>query len=82
MSERNGMEKTTAGTAALAICESLLISLNDLKIIDDKQTRRLLDDAAATHRHAISVSPNPDEHRDIATLIDKMMAAGSWVRKD
>ena len=44
---------TTAGSAALSICESLLIALNDLAIIDDAQTRAVLIDAAATHRNAV-----------------------------
>ena len=35
--DREVTDKTTAGAAALSICESLLIALNDLKIIDEAQ---------------------------------------------
>ena len=81
MSELERADKIIAGAAALSICESLLIALNDLKIIDDKQTRAVLQDAAATHRNAIPLTPNPDEHRAIADVIERMIAAGSWARK-
>ena len=69
---------TTAGTAALSICESLLIAMNELKIINDKEIRAVLADAAATHRNAIPVSPNPDEHRAVAALIEEIIKRGTW----
>jgi len=81
MSEPDGSDKTTAGMAALSMCESLLIALNDLKIIDDKETRAILEDAAATHRNAIPVSPNPDEHRAVAALIERIIEGRNPVRK-
>jgi len=80
MFDRDDEEKTTAGAAALSICESLLIALNDLKIIDDKETRAVLLDAAESHRNAIEGSKNPDEHRAIATLIDRIIDGKNSVR--
>lgn len=71
MSERP--DKIIAGAAALSICESLLISLQELKIISAKEARAVLVDAAATHRNAIPVSPNGDEHRVIAELIERLI---------
>lgn len=53
MPNSDDTDKTTAGAAALSICESLLIALNDLKIINDKETRAVLTDAAETHRIAM-----------------------------
>lgn len=73
-------DKISAGGAALSICESLLIALNDLRIIDDKETRAVLQDAAQTHRNAIAGSPNPDEHRAIAELIDRIVDGKNSVR--
>ena len=73
-------DKTTAGAAALSICESLLIALNDLKIIDDKQTLAVLQDAAETHRNAADGALNPEEHRAIAALIDHIAAGKNSVR--
>jgi len=80
MNDRDETDKTTAGSAALSICESLLIALNDLKIIDDKETRAVLQDAAETHRNAIPGSVNPGEHRAIAALIDRIVDGKNSVR--
>lgn len=80
MKPRDDADKTTAGAAALSICESLLIALNDLKIIDDKETRAVLQDAAESHRIAMPGSKNPDEHRAIAELIDRIVDGGNSVR--
>jgi len=81
MGKPDDTERATAGMAALSICESLLIALNDLKIIDDKETRAVLEDAAATHRNAIPVSPSPDEHRAVAALIERIIDGRNSVRK-
>ena len=45
-----------AGLAALAICESLLLALTELKVIDDHEKRGVLEDAAATHHGAAAIS--------------------------
>jgi hypothetical protein len=80
MFDRDDEEKTTAGAAALSICESLLIALNDLKIIDDKETRAVLQDAAETHRNAMSAAKNPNHHRSVAELIDRIVDGKNSVR--
>lgn len=74
-------DRVTAGEAALSICESLLIALNDLKIIDDKETRAVLQDAAETHRNAMPGSPHADQHRAVADLIDRIVDGKNSVRK-
>ena len=38
-----------AGHAALAICESMLLSLTENKVIDGTEARAILEDAAAAH---------------------------------
>jgi hypothetical protein len=80
MNDRADADGKTAGAAALSICESLLIALNDLEIIDDKETRAVLQDAAESHRNAMPGSPNPDEHRAIADLIDRIVEGKNSVR--
>lgn len=80
MTDRHDSDKTTAGAAALSICESLLIALNDLKIFDDKEARAVLQDAADSHRNAMSGSKNPDEHRAIADLIERIADGKNSVR--
>ena len=74
-------DKTVAGTAALSICESLLIALNELKIMSDTEAHAVLVDAAATHRDAIPASPHPEEHHAVATLIERIMDGKNSVRK-
>ena len=73
MNDRDYPDNTIAGAAALSICESLLIALNDLKIIDGRELRAILQDAAETHHNAVPGSSNPDEHRAIASLISRIM---------
>lgn len=70
----------TPGAAALSICESLLIALNDLNVIGDREARAVLEDAAATHRNAMASSSNPEEHRATAELIERIRDGKNSVR--
>jgi hypothetical protein len=81
MNELERTDMLIAGAAALSICESLLIALTDLKIIDQSEARALLHDAETSHRLAMAESGAPDEHRAIAEVIERMIAAGCWNRK-
>ena len=81
MTGPDDIDKTTAGAAALSICESLLIALNDLKIISNRETRAVLEDAAAVHRNAIQDSSEPEKHRAVVALIERIMAGGNSLRK-
>lgn len=69
-----------AGTAALAICESLLLALNDHKILPEKEIVGVLKDAAAAHENA------PAGEKDalnaaVAALINSILAGGNSVRR-
>jgi hypothetical protein len=70
-----------SGVAALSICESLLIALNDLQIIKDRDAHNVLVDAAETHRSAAPKSENPGMHIAAANLIDLIMRGENSVRK-
>lgn len=70
MGQLDCTDKTTATAAVLSICESL-IALSDLKVIGKSEALAVLEDAAATHRNAIALSPNPNEHRAVAALEDR-----------
>ena len=48
--QANSEYQTASGLAALSICESLLVSLRDLKIIGEKEVVGLLQDASAKRR--------------------------------
>lgn len=72
--------RDVAGTAALAICESLLLALNDHKILPENEIVGVLKDAAASHENA----PPGDEgglHEAVAALINAILAGGNSVRR-
>ena len=69
-----------AGTAALAICESLLLALNDRNILPEREIVGVLKDAAAAHEFA------PPGKKDalnaaVAELINGIVAGGNSVRR-
>lgn len=71
----------TAGQAALAICESLLLALNDRKVLPEIEILGILVDAAAAHSNAPSGDGQEDMHRDVAALIQKIIDGGNSVRR-
>ncbi len=69
-----------AGTAALAICESLMLALNDHKVLPENEIVAILTDAAAGHENA----PQGDQdalHAAVAALINGILAGGNSVRR-
>jgi hypothetical protein len=54
----------------------LLVALQDLKIMSEKDARDILQDAAATHHEASTTSEDADLHRRAAAIIDAMVARG------
>ena len=70
-----------AGLAALAICESMLLSLTEAGSIDNNEARAILEDAAAAHRNAAGlVDGASDDHLEAAALIERMLAGRDPVR--
>jgi hypothetical protein len=70
-----------AGHAALAICESILLSLTENKIIDEAEARAILQDAAAAHRNAVSLPAGGTAHDEAAALIQAILDGGNSVRR-
>ena len=69
-----------AGTAALAICESLLLALNDHNILPEKEILGILKDAAAAHEYAPGGYQDA-LHAAVAALINGILAGGNSVRR-
>ncbi len=69
------------GTAALAICESLLLALNDRNVLPEKEILGILKDAAAAHRHAPKEDGQSALHNAVADLITGIIAGGNSVRR-
>jgi hypothetical protein len=70
-----------AGHAALAICESMLLSLTENKIIDAAEARAILADAAAAHRNTVPLVTDGAAHEEAATLIETILKGGNSVRQ-
>ena len=69
------------GSAALAICESLLLALNDRKILPESEIVGILEDAAAAHENHPGSDGKADLHGAVAALINSILAGGNSVRR-
>lgn len=77
------IESGAAGLAALSISESLLLALIELKVLTPADVSGVLEDAAALHRGAEDAiananlhEENVELHREVASVIDRIIAAG------
>lgn len=70
-----------SGTAALAICESLLLALNDHNILPEHEIVGILRDAAAAHSNDTGEDGKVDLHHAVAALINGILAGGNSVRR-
>lgn len=71
-----------SGAAALTICESLLLALNDRKILPEAEILGILKDAAAAHNNAPDDDPNAELHKAASALINNILAGGNSVRRN
>lgn len=69
------------GTAALTICESLLLALNDRHILPESEILAILEDAANAHQHAPTGGANDAQDVAVAALINGILAGGNSVRR-
>jgi hypothetical protein len=74
MSNSQEIETDVSGLAALSICESLLLALEDGKVLSHREVRGVLEDAAAAHRNAEGTSQERERHRAVAAMIDRILA--------
>ena len=70
-----------AGTAALAICESLLLALNDRDILPEREIVGILVDAAAAHENHPAGDDKDGLHQAVAALINQIIQGGNSVRR-
>lgn len=61
------------GTAALGICESLLLTLIDLDVMSKRDVQDVLTDVAESHLRAASQSPAPHHHLAVVEVIKTML---------
>lgn len=70
-----------AGSAALAICESLLLALNDRDILPEEDIVGILRDAAAAHENDPGEDGQSELHTAVASLINAIIDGGNSVRR-
>lgn len=70
-----------AGAAALAICESLLLALNDRNVLPEREIVGILRDAAEAHASAPADEGSAELHQAVATLINRIIDGGNSVRR-
>lgn len=70
-----------SGNAALAIVESLLLALNDRKVLPETEILDILRDAAAAHENMPESKTEPGHHAAVAALINQILAGGNSVRR-
>lgn len=71
----------THGVAALAICESLRLALNDRNVLPEREIVGILRDAAASHANAPPGDGLEDLHSRVADLITGIVNGGNSVRR-
>lgn len=66
--DRDMDDARAVALAALSICESMLLSLEDRGLIDDDERRNLLEDVVETHLRAAARGGDPLLHKAIARV--------------
>lgn len=66
-------DSAAVGLAALSICESLLLSMGDRGLLDELETRNLLEDVIAVHHNAAEAGDNPVLHTTVAGLVNRIL---------
>ena len=79
MTEQMGFNDAD-GSAALGICESLILALTDLKVLNEKDVRDLLADVANAHNEAAATSNSPERHLAVAKIVRRILAGKDGVR--
>lgn len=75
------IQETYSGIAALSICESLLLALNDAHILPEREIIGILKDAAAAHENANMDDDDAAMHKGVAAVINHIIDGGNSVRR-
>ncbi len=70
-----------SGMAALSICGSLLLALNDLDVLTDSDAIGIVTDAASAHRVAGTTIDEKAMHQSVVTILDRIIAGGNSIRR-
>lgn len=70
-----------AGIVALAICESLLLALNDRNILPEREIVGMIQDTAAACADRAAHDGQETTHKAVAALINGILAGGKPVQR-
>ncbi|MEQ8365075.1 MAG: hypothetical protein RIB61_00055 [Roseicyclus sp.] len=73
-------QNASAGIAALSICESLLLALNDNRVLSEAEIRGVLEDAAASLDGASVPGEDGQLQRAASASINRILTGGNTVR--
>lgn len=74
-------DSTYAGMAALSICESLLLALNDAQLLPERHIIGILEDAVTAHENVDESDSDIDTHKKVAEMINGIITGGNSVRR-
>lgn len=74
MANPTDVQCSATGIAALAICESLLLALSDLKIIGERETRGVLEDAAAAFRNGGPSNQAMAINHEVVAILERVIS--------
>lgn len=78
---RMPLPNDVSGAAALAICESLLLALNDNGVLPEHEIVGILKDAATANQDVPGNEENTILHAAVAKLINSIIDGGNSVRR-
>jgi hypothetical protein len=81
MTDSTDINGAASGLAALSICESLLLAMGDLKVMNEKEVVGVITDAADAHRNAEGSTRDKALHREVVAILDRIIASGNSVRR-
>lgn len=77
---KHGRFPDADGTAALGICESLLLALTDARIISEQDARDLLIDVVNSHEEAATTSTTPNKQHAVVAIVRRILAGNDGVQ--
>ena len=78
----NDIDGAASGVAALSMIEPLLLALGDASVLAEEEIVGVVSDAAEAHRFARGGGGhNASLHREVAAILDRIIASGNSVRR-
>ena len=83
MASSGDRQDIASGMAALSICESLLLAMGDLKIMDEQQAVGVIKDAATAHQAASDATGSAESaslHLEVVAILNGIISGGNSIR--